>query len=250
MSASRSARSSADARVRRWAGVTAAAAVTHALPAVTTFGPARKRLLPRLSGFGDAGHVALTFDDGPDPLSTPLFLDALHGLGVRATFFVLGDMLARAPRLGAELVAEGHEVAVHGWNHRSLLLRTPRSTYEELSRARDLVGDLTGVRPRWFRPPYGVLSTAGLIAAHRLGLRPVLWSAWGEDWTAAATSRSVLATLAPDLRGGATLLLHDSDCTSSPGAWRSTVGALRELVERCHAQGLWVGPLSQHGLRS
>lgn len=233
---------------RRWAGLAAATVVAHALPAVTTFGPGRSRLLPCLSGLGDPGHVALTFDDGPDPLSTPRFLDVLDRLGVRATFFVLGEMLVRAPSLGAELAAEGHEVAVHGWDHRSLLLRTPRSTYEGMRRARDLVDGVCGGRPRWFRPPYGVLSAAALVAAGRLGLRPVLWSAWGEDWTVAATPGSVLDTLAPDLRGGATLLLHDSDCTSSPGAWRSALGALPELVDRCRARGVRVGPLAEHGL--
>jgi hypothetical protein len=87
-----------------------------------------------------------------------------------------------------------------------------------------------------------------LAAARRLELTPVLWTAWGKDWTATATPSSVLGTLAPDVRGGATVLLHDSDCTSAPGAWHSALGALPELTARCHDAGLLLGPLRDHGL--
>jgi hypothetical protein len=92
------------------------------------------------------------------------------------------------------------------------------------------------------------LSTEALVAARRNGLRPVLWTAWGWDWTASATPASVLETLAPGLMGGATLLLHDSDITSAPDAWKSTLGALPEVVHRCRAAALAVGPLRDHGV--
>ncbi|GGL12907.1 polysaccharide deacetylase familiy protein [Sphaerisporangium melleum] len=219
----------------------------HALPAATWL-PAVRRLLPALAGEGGAGHVALTFDDGPDPRSTPLFLDELRRLGCRATFFVLGEMLERHPELGRRIVAEGHEVGVHGWRHVNALLTPPGRVTAEIGRAAALVHAVTGVRPGWYRPPYGVLSAETLAAARLLGLRPVLWTAWGRDWTAAATPASVLAALTPGLRGGATLLLHDSDHTSAPGCWRSALGALPVLVERCGAMGLRVGPLAEHGV--
>ena len=77
-------------------------------------------------GSGVPGHVALTFDDGPDPASTPKFLEALDDLGWHATFFMLGDMARRSPGLAAEVAAAGHEVAVHGDRHRSQLRLTPR----------------------------------------------------------------------------------------------------------------------------
>jgi hypothetical protein len=87
-----------------------------------------------------------------------------------------------------------------------------------------------------------------LVAARRLDLTPVLWTAWGRDWTARATPLTVLDTVAPDLRGGATVLLHDCDCTSTPGAWRSALGALPELAARCYDAGLRVGTLAEHGI--
>ncbi|MFC7648637.1 polysaccharide deacetylase family protein [Streptosporangium lutulentum] len=192
----------------------------------------------------------MTFDDGPDPRSTPRFLDELERLGCRGTFFVLGRMLERHPELGLDIVERGHEIAVHGWRHDNALLTRPGRTASELSRAAALVTAVTGVCPAWYRPPYGVLSAEGLVAARGLGLRPVLWTAWGKDWTRTASPATVLAAMAPGLRGGATLLLHDSDCTSAPGSWRAGLGALPELVDRCRAAGLRVGPLRDHGVLS
>ncbi len=232
------------------AAAAGALAVAHAAPALTSVPALRIGVLPGLAGVGDRDHVALTFDDGPDPASTPRFLDTLAARGVQATFFLLGSMLARAPGLGRELVEAGHEVAVHGWEHRYLVLRGPAATYDDLARARDLVGDVTGQAPMFFRPPYGVLSTAALRAARRLQLRPVLWTAWGKDWSARATPRSVLDTVCGDLAGGGTVLLHDSDCTSAPGAWRSALGALPALLDECAGRGLRVGPLREHGAPS
>jgi peptidoglycan/xylan/chitin deacetylase (PgdA/CDA1 family) len=111
------------------------------------------------------------------------------------------------------------------------------------------VGELTGRQPRLFRPPYGVMTAGTYTACRQLGLTPVLWTAWGEDWRARATPRSVHDTVARDLRGGATVLLHDSDCTSATGSWRNTLGALPRLLDTCRERDLAVGPLSEHGVR-
>jgi peptidoglycan/xylan/chitin deacetylase (PgdA/CDA1 family) len=222
-------------------------AVAHAGPGVTGFGPVRRVAFGRLAGRGDAGHVALTFDDGPDPAATPRFAELLARRQVRATFFVLGEMAARAPGLVAELAAAGHEIGVHGWEHRYLTLRGPRATLDDLSRARDLVAEAAGAEPRVFRPPYGVLTGSALVAARRLGLAPVLWGAWGREWTPGATATSVYATLRRGLRGGATVLLHDSDCTSPAGSWRAALGALPLLLDECAERGLSVGPIAEHG---
>ncbi|WP_405748679.1 MULTISPECIES: polysaccharide deacetylase family protein [unclassified Streptomyces] len=223
-----------------------ALAALHAAPVISTFGPLRNRLMPRLSGRGRSGHVALTFDDGPDHLSTPHFLRLLETRELRATFFLLGSMAVRSPRLVKAMHGAGHEIAIHGWAHRPLLLRGPRATYDDLARARDTIGGLTGTLPRLFRPPYGVMTTGTYLACRRLGLTPVLWSAWGEDWRARATPDSVYDTVARDLRGGATILLHDSDCTSATGSWRNTLGALPRILDTCREGGLRVGPLRDH----
>lgn len=216
-------------------------------PVVSTFGPLRNRVMPRLSGRGRPDHIALTFDDGPDPLSTPFFLRLLAERRIRATFFLLGREAQRSPGLVREIAAAGHEIGIHGWLHRPLLLRGPRATYDDFARARDTVADITGIRPTLFRPPYGVMSTAAHLAARRLALTPVLWTCWGQDWTARATPESVHRTVTSDLDGGGTILLHDSDCTSAPGAWRSALGALPRILDTCAQRGYEVGPLRDHG---
>jgi peptidoglycan/xylan/chitin deacetylase (PgdA/CDA1 family) len=226
----------------------AALAVAHAGPGITALAPVRRQFFPRLSGLGRADHVALTFDDGPDPGSTPAFLDLLAARHVRATFFLLGSMVAKAPELAADIADAGHEVAVHGWAHRYTILRSPRAVRDDLARARDAVATATGRHPRFYRPPYGVLSAGALAAARAQGLTPVLWTCWGREWAAGATPGSVHATLAADLAPGATVLLHDSDCTSPAGAAAAALGALPRLLDDCAERGLGVGPLGNHGL--
>jgi peptidoglycan/xylan/chitin deacetylase (PgdA/CDA1 family) len=231
------------------AGVTAAGlAAVHAGPGLTALGPVRRRLFPRLAGVGRAGHVALTFDDGPDPAFTPAFLDLLATRRVRATFFLLGSMVLGAPGLVGDIVAAGHEVGVHGWEHRYTVLRGPRAVLDDMRRARDTVAQAGGVTPRFYRPPYGVLSAASLAAARRLALTPVLWTCWGREWRPGATPHSVYQTVAGTLGGGSCVLLHDSDCTSPAGSAAAALGALPRLLDRCTADGLSVGPLAEHGL--
>ena len=227
-------------------GAVGALAAAHAAPAITSLGPLRRRLFPDLAGLGDPGHVALTFDDGPDPRSTPAFLDVLAEYQVSATFFVLGRMLHAAPDVGRELVEAGHEIAVHGWEHRCMLVRGPAATYDDLARTVEAIAGTTGAMPRWYRPPYGVLSLPALRAARRLDLTPVLWTNWGRDWTRTATPESIHATVTRDLLGGGTVLLHDSDCTSARDSWRRTLGALPPLLEHVRGRGLTPGPLRDH----
>lgn len=236
------------------------AAAAHLGPAVTWLPAVRRHLAPGLDGQGCPGHIALTFDDGPDPASTPAFLQALDKLGWRATFFMLGSMARRAPSLAQEVAGAGHEVALHGDQHRNHLGRPLWAVNDDLARGRDSVAQASGREPLWHRPPYGVVSGGTMLAARRLGLEVVLWGAWGRDWRARATPATVMTDVMRGLssrpgsvgglrsRPGSTLLLHDSDSTSAPGAWRSALGALPLLAEQFAQEGWEVGPLSDHGI--
>jgi peptidoglycan/xylan/chitin deacetylase (PgdA/CDA1 family) len=230
------------------AGAALGLAGAHIGPAATWLPGVRGALSPALDGRGDPARVALTFDDGPDPRTTPHFLRALDELAVRATFFVLGSRLAAQPRLGARMAAEGHELAVHGWRHERPWFPRPRRDVQDLARTAELIAEVCGVRPVWYRPPYGILTGGRWNAARATGLRPVLWTAWGRDWTDAATPDSVRAEVGRTLRGGATVLLHDSDATGAPGSWRAALGALPLIVQDCRARGLSVGGLRDHGV--
>jgi peptidoglycan/xylan/chitin deacetylase (PgdA/CDA1 family) len=225
------------------ASIAAAGAAVQTAPSATCLTPLHA-VWPALVGAGRPGRVALTFDDGPDGASTPLFLDLLDDHDVRATFFLLGEMVQRFPDLPRRMVGSGHEVAVHSWDHRNHLRHLPgRRTTEQLERTAEVIERRSGVRPSYFRPPYGSLTGADLWAASRLGLRPVLWTAWGRDWSDRATPASVLRTVTSGKVDGGTVLLHDSDCTSAPGAWLPAYGALPAFFGWCAERGLDVGPL-------
>jgi peptidoglycan/xylan/chitin deacetylase (PgdA/CDA1 family) len=151
----------------------------------------------------------------------------------------------RYPEIARLVVDAGHEVAVHGTIHRNHLVRTPLGIRRDLRLAAREITEVTGAGLRWFRPPYGVLSGGTVWAAREVGLTPVLWTAWGKDWRAGPPVR-VAAEVMSTLRDGGTVLLHDSDCTSRPGSWRSTVQALPLLAARLRARQLDVRTLTEH----
>jgi peptidoglycan/xylan/chitin deacetylase (PgdA/CDA1 family) len=231
-----------------WSAATAvgATALLQVTPALTSIAPARRALMPRLSGRSHRRHIALSFDDGPDTMSTPHFLDLLAAREVAATFFLLGAYAVREPGLVRELVSAGHEVAVHGWTHECLATVSPRRLARELTQTREVLEETTGTSVRWYRPPYGVLTAAGVWAARRAGLQTVLWSAWGRDWSAGATPATISHRVSRAARPGGTVLLHDTDRTSAPGSWRRTLAATAVLLDGWEAAGVPVGPLREH----
>lgn len=228
--------------------VVGAVAAAHAAPALAAIGPLRRPLFPALAGIGDPGHVALTFDDGPHPDATPELLRLLDTAGVHATFFLLGRMVEENPEIARAIVAAGHEIGVHGYEHRLLLKHGPWNTRDDLTRAVDTIASATGVIPQWWRPPYGVATTAAMREARRLGLRPVLWTCWGRDWTASCTADSVYRAVMRRLDGGGTILLHDSDHAAAPKCWVATLAALPAILTTCAARSLRIGPLDEHGI--
>ena len=232
--------------IRPLAAVSTAAIAGWAAPALLRGRALRIAICPRLAGMGRPDHLALTFDDGPDPDATPAVLEALDRLGVTATFFMLGAQVARHPQVAAAVVAAGHEAAVHGFTHRNHLARGPVDVCRDVTHAASVVAAATGTRPTWFRPPYGVMTAASLVATRRAGLRPVLWTAWGRDWEDRSPAQ-VAATVRGQLAPGGTVLLHDSDCTTQvAGSWRATVVALPLLAELADQLGCQLGPLRDH----
>jgi peptidoglycan/xylan/chitin deacetylase (PgdA/CDA1 family) len=187
--------------------------------------------------------VALTFDDGPHPRTTPAVLDRLDELALPATFFCLGEHVATYPDLVTEILSRGHQVESHGYRHDHHFLRTPRWVRRDLDAAVDVLG-AAGVRPRWFRPPYGQTTGATIFEARRHSLRLVLWSLWGREWDepdAISVAHRVAAGLAP----GAIVLLHDADVMSPPGSSRRVAHALGPIAEDLHHRGYSVLSLDQ-----
>jgi peptidoglycan/xylan/chitin deacetylase (PgdA/CDA1 family) len=200
--------------------------------------PGRERLDP------GSGRVALTFDDGPDPETTPLVLEALAAAAVAATFFVLGEQLLRRPRLVAEVAAEGHELALHGFGHERHDRIAPGQVRDDLARGVGAFEAAVGRRPRLFRPPHGRMTTTTVEACAVLGLEPVLWSAWGLDWEAIGAER-IAELVGRDLADGAIVLLHDSARYAPRTDVAATARALPAIVAEARARG--VEPVSLSG---
>jgi peptidoglycan/xylan/chitin deacetylase (PgdA/CDA1 family) len=182
--------------------------------------------------------VALTFDDGPHPEGTPAVLEHLHAANARATFFLVGEQVARWPALAGEIAAAGHGIALHGYRHRNLLRVEPRALAADLDRAVDVIAAATGVAPQTYRPPYGIFSPAGLAIARRRGWRLLLWSRWGRDWARRATPESIAANVTADVGAGDVLLLHDADHYSARCSHRRTAAALPRVLAELDRLGL------------
>lgn len=181
---------------------------------------------------------AITFDDGPHAQGTPAVLEVLAQRGMHATFFLVGEQVLRNPTIAAEIVAQGHAIGLHCHRHRNLLRLGPRQVREDHARALAAIEDASGVTPRLYRPPYGILNAAALRCARAAGMRTFLWSHWGRDWERRATPESVAARVTDGAGEGAVLLLHDADDYGSPGCWRATVGALPRVLDTLAERGL------------
>jgi peptidoglycan-N-acetylglucosamine deacetylase len=228
----------AAARPRRAVlGSLTAAAAANSVPALAPLAPplARALRIPRTLG-GDG--VALTFDDGPHPEGTAAVLEGLREADATAAFFLVGEQVRSNPSLAAEIVAAGHSVELHGDRHRNQLRLTPAQMFEDMRRGAAAIEDACGRAPRFYRPPYGIFSAAGLWTVNRSRWRPLLWSRWGHDWRRSASARSIAAEASRDLRAGDVVLLHDSDAYSVPGSWVKTAAALPAILEQVEIRGL------------
>lgn len=216
-----------------------------AAPALTAIGPLRRRVTPNLAGAAPGPHIALTFDDGPDPVSTPTFLELLANHQRKATFFILGSQAVENPALVRQIHGDEHELAIHGWTHRCVLATPPTRLVQEIRDTKETVEDITGAALTWYRPPYGVLSAEALYACRTLDLTPVLWTAWGREWERAAAPARIVATIQRTLRPGGTILLHDTDLHAPHGDWKRILDATSGLLAGA-LKTATVGPLRDH----
>lgn len=184
--------------------------------------------------------IALTFDDGPDPVHTPTVLDVLAREGVRATFFLIGSRAAAAPDLARRIADEGHDLGNHTWSHRGLWRCGPAATREEIEGGHRAIESAAGRAPRFFRPPWGLTNAAALGIARRLGTPCVFWSAQPEGRRAVAPDEQV-RRVARRARPGTIVDLHDAD--GVPGAGARLVEALPSLIETLRRRGFALSPL-------
>jgi peptidoglycan/xylan/chitin deacetylase (PgdA/CDA1 family) len=190
----------------------------------------------------DRRAVALTFDDGPDPETTPRVLDALGAHGVRATFFLVGRRARQWSHVARRIAEEGHDLGNHTLGHRSLWLCGPRATAAEVKGGHDAIAQASGQAPRFFRPPWGLTNLALYPLLRELATPCVFWSAQPEGQRAASAALQVercRRRAAP----GAIFDLHDAD--GVPGAGRRLLDALPALIRGLRDDGYVLAPLHE-----
>lgn len=165
-------------------------------------------------------------------------LEILASASAKATFFMVGEQVERRPALAAEVLAAGHEIALHGYRHRLQLRLGSNAVAEDLDRGIEALAQATGRRPKLHRPPYGIYSHAGLAAARARGLEPLLWSRWGKDWRARASPERIALRAAFDVRRADVILLHDADFYSARDSHERTAEALGLILGQLRTRQL------------
>jgi peptidoglycan/xylan/chitin deacetylase (PgdA/CDA1 family) len=169
--------------------------------------------------------VALTFDDGPHPELTPKLLDILRQQGVRATFYVIGRSVDAYPEIARRIVAEGHEIANHTYNHPHLTKVSAARLDSEMTRTTEAIVRATGRRPTNMRPPYGAINPRveqAILQKH--GLDVIMWSVDPLDWRRPGAS-VVRQRLVDGATPGGILLAHDIH----PGTIEAMPGTISDL---------------------
>lgn len=180
-------------------------------------------------------EIALTFDDGPNPESTPRLLDLLASHKVKATFFLVGKFAESQSTLVQRMVAEGHTVGNHTWSHPNLQHIPIGKAKDELDQTSRVLEEITGVKVRLFRPPYGACTREVLRIARDLGMLPVFWNAMAEDWEDITVSQ-IVKELGYQMernrnrRRATYLVLHDGRADYTGADCRRSVAAVEQLI--------------------
>ena len=202
------------------------------VPSSRVFGPSL------VLGPAHSNYIALTFDDGPSVPYTGQILDLLGERSVKATFFVCGQNVELYPELARRIVTEGHSIGNHTYSHPFLYLLGPRATSEEIDRTQSIIEEVTGVRPKFFRPPYGIRWFGLSRILGERGLTLVQWSVTGYDWK--NRREEIVAAALKGLQPGAIMLFHDIHA--------ETVAALPVILEGVKAAGLEPVEISKLGV--
>ncbi len=202
-------------------------------------------MLGRRTRFGldpESASMALTFDDGPDPVFTPAVLDTLDRLAVRATFFVLGAHATAHPAMVAQLLEAGHAVGCHSWFHPDPWTLGRAALFREYRRGKRAAEAAAGRRINLFRPPKGYQDRRTAAVTRLLDLHPWVWSCDPGDYQPGARTADLVDTVLAS-GSGAVVLLHDGmprlDGIDPRSFDRSaTVAAIEPIVLGCRERGL------------
>ncbi len=172
--------------------------------------------------------VALTFDDGPTKNVTPQLLQGLASRYVSATFFLCGYRMEEGPDLVEAVVADGHEIGIHGYRHAFLQNLSPEEVRKDLEVSSQVLTSITGIHPTLFRPPGGLVSETVEHEAENLGLSLIFWSVDPVDWNG-GDPQALANTIIQNAKDGDVILMHDLQMSS--------VEAAMVVIDTLEAQG-------------
>ena len=202
---------------------------TQKEPVAKTPAPPREPAITFNSVHVDGPYIAMTFDDGPSATLTPKLLDLLAAHHIKATFFVLGEMVAEHPEIAARAAREGHEIASHSWSHPNLAKMSQESVRSQLQRTDDAIKNATGKGPTLFRPPYGSIADRQKRWIHDdFGYDIIMWDVDPLDWKRPGPA-VVRNRILKETRPGSIVLSHDIH----PG----TVEAMPSTFDELEAKG-------------
>ena len=177
----------------------------------------------------DGPYIAMTFDDGPSATLTPKLLDILAAHHIKATFFVLGEMVTEHPEILARAEREGHEIGNHSWSHPNLAKMSLEGVRSQLQRTDDEIKSASGKRPTLFRPPYGSITEREKRWIHdQFGYDIILWDVDPLDWKRPGPA-VVRSRILKETRPGSIVLSHDIH----PG----TIEAMPSTFDELEAKG-------------
>lgn len=174
--------------------------------------------------------IALTFDDGPWPQSTPAVLDILKKNNIKATFFIVGQMLKEHPDMGKRVVAEGHVIANHTWHHWYHYMN-PQAAAFEIDNTSNLIYQVTGVRTSLFRPPGGIKTNGPYAYAKNQKYATIMWSSDSSDYARPSVPK-LISNVMREAKPGGIVLMHDGGGNRS-----NTVAALPQIIDNFRKQG-------------
>ena len=182
--------------------------------------------------------IAITFDDGPDPVLTPRLLDLLKQRGIHATFFLVGKNAAAFPEVVSRIVAEGHEVANHSWSHPLLTQMGQDGVESQLRRTHDAIVKACGTAPLLYRPPYGAVRLSQRTRIEKtFGYPAILWDVDPQDWKHPRNAQKVYDSILSLTRPGSIILCHDIHET--------TVAAMPSTLDDLTARGYRFATVTQ-----
>lgn len=226
----------------QWRWALAAVLANHALLTIVGLWPRSHWLGPNWTRLPAAAisrnEIALTIDDGPDPVVTPQVLDMLDRHATQATFFCIGEKAARYPDLCREIVRRGHAVENHSQHHHHHFALLGRAGFmRELQAAQNTLTSITGKPPLFFRAPAGLRNPFLDPVLASLNLRLASWSARGFDTRISDVER-VKHRLLHGLRAGAILLLHDGNAARTPDGIPVILAVLPAVLTAARAADL------------